>query len=359
MNQKSSILKALKWIVFNYIFLGILIVIGLVIAISPQLLGDVIPRHGTVGKWLAARNQMEVVDNQGTSMKVPDYVERVVTLGENTVDIVESAGGDYYIVASDGSSYASSVKINGRVEQTVDSIKSYDPQVVVASDTVPPSLVASLRSAGIPVFVYTKKDSLDGIIKTAQSMAKLFHEKDRSSAFSAYTRMVKKYVEPHKNDKKPVIALYNSSHGVYSSGIVRDMIETVHGIDGSGNLVISENGKDPNMLSDVWWYRDHKTTVDMTKSMGTKADLIRINPDVIFVPTRYLDKLPEYKQDVEAIMKDPDLQNLTAVKKGYVYPIHEMSLMSYSTKTFSAMEQMAKWLYGPSTYEGIVKYNGI
>ena len=78
---------------------------------------------------------MEVVDNQGTSMKVPDYVERVVTLGENTVDIVESAGGDYYIVASDGSSYASSVKINGRVEQTVDSIKSYDPQVVVASDT--------------------------------------------------------------------------------------------------------------------------------------------------------------------------------------------------------------------------------
>ena len=54
-------------------------------------------------------------------MKVPDYVERVVTLGENTVDIVEFAGGDYYIVASDGSSYASSVKINGRVEQTVDS----------------------------------------------------------------------------------------------------------------------------------------------------------------------------------------------------------------------------------------------
>ena len=53
MNQKSSILKGLKWIVFNYIFLGILIVIGLVIAISPQLLGDVIPRHGTVGKMVS------------------------------------------------------------------------------------------------------------------------------------------------------------------------------------------------------------------------------------------------------------------------------------------------------------------
>ena len=139
-------------------------------------------------------------------------------------------------------------------------------------------------------------------MKTAQSMAKLFHEKDRSSAFSAYTRMVKKYVEPHKNDKKPVIALYNSSHGVYRSGIVWDMIETVHGIDGAGNLVISENGKDPNMLSDVWWYRDHKTTVDMTKSMGTKADLIRINPDgeIILKPEdmSYNDVMPESYSNV-------------------------------------------------------------
>ena len=110
------------------------------------------------------------------------------------------------------------------------------------------------------------------------------------------------------------------------------------------------------MLSDVWWYRDHKTTVDMNQSMGTKADLIRINPDVIFVPTRFIDKLPDYKQDIDAIMNDPDLQNVRAVKKGYVYPVQELFVMSYSWKAFMAMEQMAKWLYGPSTYEGIVKY---
>lgn len=55
-------------------------------------------------------------------------------------------------------------------------------------------------------------------------------------------------------------------------------------------------------------------------------------------------------------MNDPDLQNVTAVKKGYVYPVQELFVMSYSWKAFMAMEQMAKWLYGPSTYEGIVKY---
>ena len=74
--------------------------------------------------------------------------------------------------------------------------------------------------------------------------------------------------------------------------------------------MITESGKDINMLSDVWWYRDHKTTVDMNQSMGTKADLIRINPDVIFVPTIYSVKQPEYKQDIDVIMHDPDLQNI-------------------------------------------------
>ena len=30
-------------------------------------------------------------------------------------------------------------------------------------------------------------------------------------------------------------------------------------------------------------------------------------------------------------MHDPDLQNITAVKKGYVYPINDMHIMSYSS----------------------------
>ena len=96
-------------------------------------------------------------------MTVPDYVRRVVTIGESTVDIMGAIGGEPYIVATDGSPYSSSTHINGRVELTVDSIKSYEPDVVVAPDSTPPSLVSSLRAAGVPVFVYTKKDSFNDI----------------------------------------------------------------------------------------------------------------------------------------------------------------------------------------------------
>ena len=74
---------------------------------------------------------------------------------------------------------------------------------------------------------------------------------------------------------------------------------------------------------------------------------------LFFVPTRFIDKLPDYKQDIDTIMNDPDLQNVTAVKKRAMsIQFRNYFVMSYSWKAFMAMEQMAKWLYGPSTYEG-------
>ena len=233
---------------------------------------------------------------------------------------------------------------NGRVELTVDSIKSYEPDVVVAPDSTPPSPCIVLARCRHTCLCVYEKDSFNDIILATKTIGKIFKDED-SDVSIVSRRNVKKLVEPYEKDKKPVIALYNSSHGVYRSGIVRDMIEQVHGIDGAGNLVITESGKDINMLSDVWWYRDHKTTVDMNQSMGTKADLIRINPDVIFVPTRFIDKLPDYKQDIDAIMNDPDLQNVTAVKKGYVYPVQELFVMSYSWKLSWLWNkwQMALW----------------
>ena len=345
----------IKWIVLPYIVMGICIAIGLVIGMAPELLGDVIPRHGVIGRMLTAANHRKIQDSQHTEMVVPDYVRRVVTLGTGTVDLV-GAAGEPYVVATDGSPYVSGTEIKGRVQPTVESIKSYEPDVVIAPETTPPGLVASLRAAGIPVFIYTLKDSLKDVTLNTNQVAKLFDTKNAEYSINNSVMKVRKQVEPHKNDVKPVIALYNPTHGLYRSGVLRDMIEMIHGVDGAGDLKIKDSGKDPNVLSDVWDYRANYPTFNMQENMGTKADLIRINPDVIFVPTRFIDKLPDYKQDIDAIMNDPDLQNVTAVKKSYVYPVQELFVMSYSWKAFMAMEQMAKWLYGPSTYEGIVKY---
>lgn len=348
----------IKWIVLPYVVLGICIAIGLVIGMAPNLLGDVIPRHGVIGRMLTAANQQKVEDSQHTIMVVPDYVRRVVTLGTGTVDLVGVAG-EPYIVATDGSPYSSNAVINGRVQPTVESIKSYEPDVVVAPETTPPGLVASLRAAGIPVFIYTLKDSLKDITLNTKQVAQLFRTKNAESSINASLMNIKKQVEPHKNDVKPVIALYNPTHGVYRSGVIRDMIEMIHGVDGAGNLKIKDSGKDPNVLSDVWAYRESFPTFTRDGNMGTKADLIRINPDVIFVPTIYAVKQSESKQDLDAILHDPDLQNITAIKKGYVYPIHEMRMMSYSSWTYFEMEQMSKWLYGDWSYDNFVKYQSV
>ena len=60
--------------------------------------------------------------------------------------------------ATDGSPCMSLVRDKGPVHSlTVESIKAYEPDVVIAPETTPPGLVASLRAAGIPVFIYTLK----------------------------------------------------------------------------------------------------------------------------------------------------------------------------------------------------------
>ena len=348
----------IKWIVLPYIVMGICIAIGLVIGMAPELLGDVIPRHGVVGRMLTAANHRKIQDSQHTEMVVPDYVRRVVTLGTGTVDLV-GAAGEPYVVATDGAPYVSSTEIKGRVQPTVESIKAYEPDVVIAPETTPPGLVASLRAAGIPVFIYTLKDSLKDVTLNTNQVATLFDTKNAEYSINNSLMKVRKQVEPHKNDVKPVIALYNPTHGVYRAGVLRDMIEMIHGVDGAGNLKIIERGKDPNVLSDVWDYRASSPTFNMQENMGTKADLIRINPDVIFVPTRYIDKLPDYKEDLNAVIKDPELQNVTAIKKGYVYPIHEMHIMSYSSWMYFGMQQMSKWLYGDWSYDNFVKYQSV
>ena len=337
-------MKKIKWIVLPYIVMGICIAIGLVIGMAPELLGDVIPRHGVIGRMLTAANHRKIQDSQHTEMVVPDYVRRVVTLGTGTVDLV-GAAGEPYVVATDGSPYSSGTEIKGRVQPT--------------AETTPPGLVASLRAAGIPVFIYTLKDSLKDVTLNTNQVAKLFDTKNAEYSINNSVMKVRKQVESHKNDVKPVIVLYNPTHGVYRSGVLRDMIEMIHGIDGAGNLKIIERGKDPNVLSDVWDYRASYPTFNMQENMGTKADLIRINPDVIFVPTIYSVKQPEYKQDIDAIMHDPDLQNITAVKKGYVYPINDMHIMSYSSWMYYEMEQMSKWLYGDWSYKNYVKYQSM
>ena len=86
-------------------------------------------------------------------------------------------------------------------------------------------------------------------------------------------------------------------------------------------------GMAPNLLGDV-----------IPRHGVYCSGVIRMNSDVIFVLTIFAVKQSESKQDLDAILHDPDLQNITAIKKGYVYPIHEMRMISYSSWTYFEME---------------------
>ena len=73
-------MKKIKWIVLPYSH-GHLYCHRFSYGMAPELLGDVIPRHGVIGRMLTAANHRKIQDSQHTEMVVPDYVRRVVTFG--------------------------------------------------------------------------------------------------------------------------------------------------------------------------------------------------------------------------------------------------------------------------------------
>ena len=88
--------------------------------------------------------------------------------------------------------------------------------MVVAPDSTPPSLVSSLRAAGIPVFVYTKKISFNDIILATKTIGKIFKDEDSEREFIISRRNVKKTCRAlTKRIKKPVIALYSQALTAY------------------------------------------------------------------------------------------------------------------------------------------------
>ncbi len=119
-------MKKIKWIVLPYIVMGYLYCHRFSYWDGAELLGDVIPRHGVIGRMLTAANHRKIQDSQHTEMVKAIMCAALLPLGTGTVDLV-GAAGEPYVVATDGSPYSSGTEIKGRVQPTVESIKAYEP----------------------------------------------------------------------------------------------------------------------------------------------------------------------------------------------------------------------------------------
>lgn len=186
-------------------------------------------------------------------------------------------------------------------------------------------MVMMLRALKIPVYVYKAPHTVPEIKATIQELASILHEEPKGLAMVAdmEQRLTKVETFIAGVSAKKVVAFYGVLGLTGGMGSTFDTICQIINVSNAAAML----GLD-------------------VSERGTREDLLRINPDVIIVPSNVY-SFDQYKEiDVTNIYTDPALQTIKAVQNKQVYVIDARWIMSYSQFMVNAVETMATDVYG-------------
>lgn len=277
---------------------------------------------------LGGNGQRDLVDNMGTHVSVPKTPSRIISVGAATDDIILSLVDPNRVVAISGTANNvpnQSAQVQGRVKSSVESVVSFNPDLVIIPDYVGPDVIQSLRDSGLPVYVYVVPRSIKESEELILNLGDLVNATDKSKALvedmDAKVESIKKSTSRFTPQKS---VAYMTATGLTggTGSVFDDMTHYVH-------------------------FKNVASALGYTQYVnGSREDVIAYNPDVIIVPTNDYSSPNKPDTTVDDIMNDPAFAHVTAVREGQVYQIDAKPLMTYSQYMVDAMDTLAHDLYG-------------
>ena len=272
----------------------------------------------------------QIRDSTGAVVQVPDNPTRVVPIGVSTEDMVISLVGPQKIVALGNlpnNFPEESKQIKAKVKLNTEAVLALHPDLLIVPDWVDQEMVVTLRGLNVPVYVYKGPRTIDGSEKTILELADLLNQKSKGEAIvnSMQQRLVKVAAFTEQVKSRKIVGFY-------------DVLGLTGGIGSTfDNMTQLINAANAAALLGL----------DISES-GTREDLIRINPDVIIVPSNVY-SFDQYKEiEVTSLYSDPALKDVKAVKNHQIYVIDARWIMSYSQFMINGIEELARVTYGYS-----------
>lgn len=271
-----------------------------------------------------------VRDSTGATVQIPDNPMRIVPIGVSTEDMVISLVGPQKIAALGNlpnNFPEESKQIKARVKLNTEAVLGLHPDLMIVPDWVAQEMVITLRGLNVPVYVYRAPRTIEGSKKTILELAELLNQKSKGETIvnSMQQRLAKVTEFTRQVKTRKIIGFY----GVL--GLTGGIGST---FDNMTQLINAANAA--ALLG-----------LDISDS-GTREDLIRINPDVIIIPSNVY-SFDQYKEiEVTSLYSDPALKDVKAVKNYQIYVIDARWIMSYSQFMVNGIEEMAKVVYGYS-----------
>ena len=270
-----------------------------------------------------------LTDGQGKEVQVPEHPNRIVSIGVSTDDIVITlVGTDRIVAISDlpPNLEQEAETIKGRVKANTESVMSFKPDLVIVPSWISADFVAELRALDIPVYVYSYPKNVMGTERLITELGDVVNEKEKARQLRSKVEMqltnLQAFTAKIPKDEQKVAIQYTKNGIVGGEGSSFASAAQAAGlIDGAQRIGLKDN------------------------EQSGKETLVRINPDIIFIPSGAYNK-DQYKAiEAEQIYTDPAFQGVKAVQNHQIYVIDAKWLLSYSQFNIKAIELMAKDAY--------------
>lgn len=281
---------------------------------------------GGIFGMLSSKGIYKMVDGTSETVILDHKAERIVAVGPNAADLVSELAGDS-VVASTAAPYQSSNGVKQRVALDVKAIAALKPDIVIVEDDDGTTdLVRPLREAGIKVALLRAPKTVKEVEDQTRSVGQLLGRADKAESLITtmmnYIRDTESLRFARRDDPKKTVAVYNEN-GLYGAPdtLIQDMLKYVN----------VENAA--TKAGEKWSY------------MGKKDDLIKVDPDVIIVPTDV--KAPGFNRDavLNSYYNDPALKNVKAIKNKKVVIISNEAMMAKTYHIGRGIYNMAQFVY--------------
>ena len=281
---------------------------------------------GGIFGMLSSKGIYKMVDGTSETVILDHKAERIVAVGPNAADLASELAGDS-VVASTAAPYQSSNGVKQRVALDVKAITALKPDIVIVEDDDGATdLVRPLREAGVKVALLRAPKTVKEVEDQTRSVGQLLGRADKAESLITtmmnYIRDTESLRFARRDDPKKTVAVYNEN-GLYGvpDTMIQDMLKYVN-VD---NAATKAGVK--------WSY------------MGKKDDLIKVDPDVIIVPTDV--KAPGFNRDavLNSYYNDPDLKNVKAIKNKKVVIISNEAMMAKTYHIGRGIYNMAQFVY--------------
>lgn len=277
-----------------------------------------------------------VTDIQGTVVNMPAKPQRILTLSMSTDEVMLGLVKTDHMVAVnqmlDDPVSSNITELAQQVEKkvgnpSVEEIAALQPDLVIVPDWGDLSVVPSLRELGLKVVVCKGAKNLQDIRETVRLLAQAAGEKQRGEVLlqkmDAKLADIQQKVSEIPVDQRQTVVLISLMSSYGGSGSSFDEACQYAGVINGMSAIGIQSGQ-----------------------TMSKEQLVKINPDVLFLPTYNNHGSFDIQAFRDKYLQDPSLQTIRAIRMGNLQEPFEGYIYNCSQDFVFGVQEIAYRVYG-------------